>query len=465
MTTEREERGGIPAAASLPEGLLAWISELGCGDVTGATRHAARREAWVVDVAPRVGATRSYFLRLDRDPAVAAGPWSVRKEARVVDALARAGLPVPALRGWNETFQAAVYDCLAGRADLDRDTTRQQRWELIQQFIRYVADLHRLDPDSLRLDDVLDWPTTPRDVALAEVHHTEELIGGAGGEPLVTFGLKWLRNHAPAEAGPVTLVQGDTGPGNFLFEGDRLSGVVDFEWAHFGDPMEDLGHLRLRDFFFPSGWLAEALRLYGELSRTPIDVRKVRYYTIQPLVRSLVWLRSMTRDPSLDPVLALNLAYLIICDRAACEAMADDMGVTLHRPDPFGAPPLHRGSSLAHRITDNLHRQVLPALESEWPRTQLTYACLLIDSLDRVSSLGAEADERELEDMTPLLGHRPASAVQGLQELDELIAASDESDDVSVLRYLARRAYRAEQLYAPLVNALFPGRRFTPLAR
>jgi hypothetical protein len=36
-------------------------------------------------------------------------------------------------------------------------------------------------------------------------------------------------------------------------------------------------------------------------------------------------------------------------------------------------------------------------------------------------------------------------------------------EENAALRYLARRAYRAEGLYAPVVNALFPGRTFTPL--
>jgi aminoglycoside phosphotransferase (APT) family kinase protein len=194
-------------APALPDDLLAWVSELTGGDVVRADRHVARREAWVIDVERSGAYAASCFLRLDRDPAAASGPWSVRKEARVVDTLARCGLPVPALHGWNDDFQAALYQRAEGRADLDRATSPRQRWAILQQFVRYVADLHRLDPRALGLDDVLAWPETVRDVALAEVDDTEQLIGRARGEPLVTFGLRWLRSHVPEEAGPVTLVQ------------------------------------------------------------------------------------------------------------------------------------------------------------------------------------------------------------------------------------------------------------------
>jgi hypothetical protein len=227
--------------------------------------------------------------------------------------------------------------------------------------------------------------------------------------------------------------------------------------------MEDLGHLRLRDFFFPTGFLGQALDLYSQLSGRRLDPGKVRYYTIQPLVRSLVWLRSMTSDPALNPALALNLAYQVICDRAVCEAIADAMGITLQPPDPLPAPDLGRHPALARSAADNLRRHVLPVLETEWPKSQLAHACLLLDCVDRAAALNPSMERCELDDLAALLGRRPVDVEAGLHDLDHSLAAADGVDDGDVLRYLARRAYRAEQVYAPVVTALFPGRQFTAL--
>jgi len=61
-----------------------------------------------------------------------------------------------------------------------------------------------------------------------------------------------------------------------------------------------------------------------------------------------------------------------------------------------------------------------------------------------------------------LLGERPTTAATGLARLDAALQEWDGARDEDVLRYLARRAYRAEELYAPAV-ALFPDRQFSPL--
>ena len=66
----------------------------------------------------------------------------------------------------------------------------------------------------------------------------------------------------PKTIARVSLVQGDTGPVNFMFDGDRVSAVIDFEWGHYGDPMEDLGNICVREFWNPSGGLTGLFKLY-----------------------------------------------------------------------------------------------------------------------------------------------------------------------------------------------------------
>ncbi len=46
---------------------------------------------------------------------------------------------------------------------------------------------------------------------------------------------------------PLVLVQGDTGPGNFMFDAGHLTAITDWELAHWGDLHDDLAWLLVRD--------------------------------------------------------------------------------------------------------------------------------------------------------------------------------------------------------------------------
>jgi aminoglycoside phosphotransferase (APT) family kinase protein len=451
-------------AQELPDGMTEWVAAVGDGRITRLERHIARREAWVVDVEPETGAsgTREYFLRLDRSSAQAESPWSVKKEARVVDALHRAGLPVPAVHGCNEELQAAVFERVPGREDLYNETTPEQCRTIWEQFMRFVVDMHALERTELDLEDVLTWPDDAREAALHEVDELERLMGGDVIEPLATFGASWLRRHVPESVDRIVLLQGDTGPGNFLFEDDRVTAVVDFEWAHYGDPMEDFGNMAVREFFYPSANLAEVFPLYEKFGGGPVDYDRVRYYRVHQMVRSVIALYQMTTLNDPTTAVALNLCYRVICDRATCEAIADAMHIELDRPDPIGEPPALAGHTIGEVAVDNLRRQVLPAVDDEWATHQLEHATLLVECMDRLARLGPAVDAVEVDELTELLGERPASTADGLARLDARLRQLDGARDEEMLRYLARRAYRAEELYAPVV-ALFPDRRFSPI--
>jgi len=65
--------------------------------------------------------------------------------------------------------------------------------------------------------------------------------------PLLVEAFIWLKAHLPV-APRVSLLHGEYRPGNFLYEGSQIRAVVDWEYAHLGDPVEDLGWAFLRQF-------------------------------------------------------------------------------------------------------------------------------------------------------------------------------------------------------------------------
>jgi aminoglycoside phosphotransferase (APT) family kinase protein len=55
----------------------------------------------------------------------------------------------------------------------------------------------------------------------------------------------WLLDNIPQRSGPPVLLHGDFGFHNFLFHKNTLNAVLDWEFAHVGDPAEELGYVKV----------------------------------------------------------------------------------------------------------------------------------------------------------------------------------------------------------------------------
>jgi aminoglycoside phosphotransferase (APT) family kinase protein len=61
-------------------------------------------------------------------------------------------------------------------------------------------------------------------------------------QPIVRAAMRRLRRNPPPPAQKLSVVHGDYRSGNFLHDGEgRIIAVLDWEMAHLGDPLEDLG--------------------------------------------------------------------------------------------------------------------------------------------------------------------------------------------------------------------------------
>ena len=439
--------------------LEAWIGECCHGEVTELTRGIVRREAYLASVSQSDGPPIRLFVRAGRDDDIGNRADVVVSEARLTELLAGQGLNVARVHGVNAQLGAAIYDWVDGAAEVeDTDPDTQQR--LLEQYVEFLGTLHQLDPDELGVD----WmprPRSPEDCALAHAEAIWEQMGGLAVEPLATFGIHWLRRNVPHEVGRISILHGDAGVGNFLYVGDRMTGVLDWEWAHLGDPMEDLGSMCMHAGFHPAGCLPDVLKHYEAKSGIPVDIAKVKFYCAHLYARSVIALTALTEylDPH-NPV-ALNLCYRIVNDRLACEGFADAMGVTLEAPEPLVLEP-DAAMSLYDVVVANLHDDVSPALAGDFERNRSDMAALLVESLGRERAFAPEVTAAELDELTPLLGARPASVAEGIAALNDAVPALMEDRQADLLRYLYRRACRTEMVYAPVVT-LFPDRTIRPI--
>jgi aminoglycoside phosphotransferase (APT) family kinase protein len=446
----------------LPDGVTDWVASVGGGELTRLERHVARREAWVVDVRHADGSVLEGFLRIDRDPQPG-NPWSLRKEARIVEALGPSPVPVPVLHGWSDELHTALFERVPGRSDLDKIEDVDLQRAVMRDFMRVVGDLHNLELDALGLDDVMvQRPTTPEECALGELEMIVTMwkdFLASYTDPLITFGLDWMRSNVPDHVERVSLVQGDTGPVNFMFDGDRVNAVIDWEWGHFGDPMEDLGNICVREFWNPSGGLTGMFDLYAKSSGIPYSRTAAQYYRVQQQMRGMIPIHAVTTMAHPREPIAWYLAYRYVGDRATCEAIADAMGVEIERPE---LPDVEgEDDILASAAQYALDKDVRPAVSTPFAASRVGDVSILVQCMDRRRRHGAMLDAMECDELTPLLGGRPPSARAGLAELDAALR-DQRLDHADVLRYLARRAFRDEWLYAPAVT-LYPERNWSAL--
>lgn len=146
--------------------------------------------------------------------------------------------------------------------------------DLRKSLKRHAGDL----PNSIALDAVQEL--RDQTIKLQEPHAAMELI------------LNWLEKNAmPTEE--EVLIHGDFRTGNFMVSPDGLHGIVDWEFAHWGDRHEDVAWLCMRDWRFgklnkEAGGFAdrsEFYSLYEKYSGKKLDPKKVVYWEIMGNIR------------------------------------------------------------------------------------------------------------------------------------------------------------------------------------
>lgn len=276
--------GGADAdlAAALAEVLTRqWAATVEVRDVRRLSGGASR-ETWSFTAE---GAGREQALILQR---VRPGPKLSQGDLGVEDALIEAarsrGVPVPRVvvdSDAADTLGAArITELVPGEALGPRlvraDRSVEGRRRLTRDLGRALAGIHAIPVEGplLALEE--------RDV-LGQARDGLDLVGEA--RPAFELGLRWLQDHRPA-AVPPTVLHGDFRIGNLLVEGDDLMAVLDWELAHRGDPLEDLGWLCVRAWRFggtrPVGGIGEVddlLAGYRDGGGAVVDEGALRWWT------------------------------------------------------------------------------------------------------------------------------------------------------------------------------------------
>lgn len=432
---------------------FSWAGAMVGGRVVRAERQGARRHggrpAWFVDV-ERDGELVACYARMQR-PQNPDGGAALLREAEVLQALHAAGIRVPEVYGFSSDPLGVLMECLPGDGDYMTITDAARRRDLDHQFLAELVKLHHLDIQPFA-DLGLAVPSTPAEYLTGDLDVWEGMYRATIKDPvpLLEFTCRWLRRHVPAAPERPVLVQGDTGPGQYMFDGDTMTGVIDWEFAHIGDPMLDLALIRGRDFYNPGADLRDWFATYEALGGPSIDWAKVSYYTVKAMAITPLSLAGLCQNMFAGTDHAEWYAETATYGRATAEALAEAVGVPLGRvelPDPSPG----RTAGMFDVLDENLRGEFMPG--DEYGRYRMGLTLRLVRMLRNADQLDRQLVDLELDDMASVLGSRPASLAEGDRALNAVVAEEEEDREADLVAYLWRRTIREEALLRGALGA------------
>jgi hypothetical protein len=143
-----------------------------------------------------------------------------------------------------------------------------------------LAALHRLDATHPALSPLRDGHATPSARVAANIARWKEMNLAAAADPILQLALTWLGDNVPGDHGPSVVLHGDAGPGNFIYEGDKVKALLDWELTHLGDPMEDLAQIAVRGLIQPFVPMRDAFAAYEAAGGVKVDSARFRYYRL-----------------------------------------------------------------------------------------------------------------------------------------------------------------------------------------
>jgi aminoglycoside phosphotransferase len=375
-------------------------------------------------------------------------------------------VPVPRVLGVHPVHQAMLSERVEGGNWFSRITDSAEQEATAQDFMTKLAALHSLDASELDLP-AFPTVTTVTEAVAAELDEWERLLAARGGtpDPALVFSLRWLRGHIPPYNGPPVLVQGDTGPGNFMYLGGRVTAVVDWELAHLGDPMDDIGWLSLRATQEPFTDFPTRLREYEALSGNVIDEDRVCYYQVMAETKLQVMSHRGPRadDDEIDDGgdarggggndVGNGFIYQVLHRRLWLEALAAANGLELAPAEKPRARDPRDSDWMYDAVLTQLRDVIVPRTTDPLAQARGKGVARIIKYLARVDTYGPYYEECERQDLATLLGRRPGSVLSGRADAAAAVAAGTASEEDYILT-LWRRIARETELARPSMGVL-----------
>ncbi len=221
----------------------------------------------------------------------ALGRPGLRGEAALMRAALEAGVPEPrvlhlldAEEGLGDGFLMEWLDGeTLGARVVRSEELAKARPLLARQCGEILARIHAIDPDVDGLESTL-TRQTPQEF-IEQTWNNYKAFGTP--QPMIDYAARWLEDHLPAET-EMALVHNDFRNGNIMVGPQGVVAILDWETAHIGDPMRDLGWICTNSWRFgrsdlPVGGFGsyeDLLAGYESVSGKEVDLERVKFWEV-----------------------------------------------------------------------------------------------------------------------------------------------------------------------------------------
>ncbi|GAC1395410.1 MAG: hypothetical protein NVS4B6_01640 [Mycobacterium sp.] len=438
------------------ERALAWVEEITGGRIVQKELMARWRSVWLLDVELPDGTVLPLMLRGYREP-IGPDEASFRSrlhmEAQFLEMLQDTDVSVARYYGHEPQGGWFLMERVAGDPLLTkvRDPVRQSR--LFRRYMEEQALLHRLDPASLQLPDALPVSETYEQgisLMLEEFRSSWLMWPEKQPEPLFTLCEWFLSQHPPRPVERFSVCTGDIGADQFLFDGDDYKVMFDLEMCYVGDPLQDIGLMRLRDMCYPIPDLPNHIRYWGQLMGRELDKESVCYWTVAGMVASPMYVYPLWVQPVPQMITNNTQVYaaIPIHRRGCAEALAEYYDIDLTRP-ACPEPVLNPTSKFHTWLAGQLAEVYVPQAQGDGVFTMKCTAAAARTTV-LCDTIGPKINQANLDGLTAVLGERPTDVRAGLAQLQARIEEDPQRDLADVIRVLHAIESREEMLLEPM---------------
>ncbi len=283
------------------------------------------------------------------------------------------------------------------------------RPQLAYECGRILARIHQIDLDESGLRDKL-WEIPPADF-VAQTWERYQLLETP--HPMIDYAARWLQEHLPQEY-DIALVHNDFRNGNFMLAPSGFTAVLDWEVAHIGDPMRDLGWICTNSWRFGKndpvggfGSYEDLFRGYEEVSGKPVNPEHVKFWEVFGSFWWSVGCLGMAEHYRSGPDQTVERPAI---GRRSSECQVDCVNLLIPGPvklveesEPFTSLDMPRADELLVSVRDFLRGDVMQATEGR-NNFLARVASNSLDIVLRELATGPEHQRLERERLVSLLG-------------------------------------------------------------
>jgi aminoglycoside phosphotransferase (APT) family kinase protein len=367
-------------------------------------------------------------------------PVDMYQEAEIHRAFEANGIPAPRVFGMIEDPVCIVMEKLPGEINTGLIEDPAARQKVRDEFIDIVARVHQI-PISAFAAAKLPVPKTPAEIALNLYGPAEDIFRQNVDRPwpIMDFVALWLKRNVPQDRTRVAFVNYDAG--QFLYDGDRVSGLIDFEVSSFGDPAAELSGMRLRDSSEPLGDLNAAIDRYEKLTGDKISKKLIEYHTAGFCGVNGFLLWPLAFNSTLEQDYTAYMNFSVGTGFWIFKAMAEYAGISLIDPRDPVSRPLGFPRASAHLI-DQINAFPGGTPQADYARDS---AAALARYLSRWNEFGLDIRDQDLADASALVGKELKDWDEAQAAVKSFVESAPPSEDARLIQHfhnwLRRQAF------------------------